>query len=189
MTQDVFSEILSIFGLHSLFFHWFAFPYLNGTPTPRRTVSSLKKTEKARRMGKKTNRIRDLGNIFSFSEVLCQPSLSWSASPQLFLFYFIFYWSIVNLQCCVSFKCTARWFIYTYIHAFFFRFFSIIGYYKILRASLVAQWLRICLPMQGTRVWALIWEDPTCRGAAGPVSHNYWACASAACAPQQERLR
>ena len=25
----------------------------------------------------------------------------------------------------------------------------------------------------GTRVRALVWEDPTCRGAAGPVSHNY----------------
>ena len=41
------------------------------------------------------------------------------------------------------------------------------------RASLVAQWLRVCLPMQGARVRALVWEDPTCRGAAGPVSHNY----------------
>ena len=40
-------------------------------------------------------------------------------------------------------------------------------------ASLVAQWLRICLPMQGTRVRALVWEDPTCPGANGPVSHNY----------------
>ena len=40
-------------------------------------------------------------------------------------------------------------------------------------ASLVAQWLRICLPMQGTRIRALVWEDPTCRGATGPVSHNY----------------
>ena len=39
--------------------------------------------------------------------------------------------------------------------------------------SLVAQWLRICLPMQGTQVRALVWEDPTCRGVAGPVSHNY----------------
>ena len=54
-------------------------------------------------------------------------------------------------------------------------------------ASLVAQWLRICLPMQGTQVRALVWEDPTCRGAAGPVSHNYWACASGACALQWER--
>ena len=24
--------------------------------------------------------------------------------------------------------------------------------------------MRICLPMQGTRVRALVWEDPTCRG-------------------------
>ena len=40
-------------------------------------------------------------------------------------------------------------------------------------ASLVAQWLRVRLPMQGTRVRALVWEDPTCRGAASPVSHNY----------------
>ena len=40
------------------------------------------------------------------------------------------------------------------------------------RASLVAQWLGVCLLMQGTRVRALVWEDPTCRGAAGPVSHN-----------------
>ncbi|KAJ8788726.1 hypothetical protein J1605_022471 [Eschrichtius robustus] len=40
-------------------------------------------------------------------------------------------------------------------------------------ASLVAQWLRICLLMQGIRVRALVWEDPTCHGATGPVSHNY----------------
>ena len=44
---------------------------------------------------------------------------------------------------------------------------------KKLGASLVAQWLRVCLLMQGTRVRALVWEDPTCHGAAGPVSHNY----------------
>ena len=44
-------------------------------------------------------------------------------------------------------------------------------------ASLVAQWLRIRLPMQGTQVRALVWEDPTCRGATKPVRHNYWACA------------
>ena len=58
-----------------------------------------------------------------------------------------------------------------------------------MRASLVAQWLRICLPVQVTRVRALVWEDPTCRGAARPVSHNCWACASGACALQQERPR
>ena len=47
-------------------------------------------------------------------------------------------------------------------------------------ASLVAQWLRILLPMQGTQVWALVWEDPTCSGATEartPRAH----------APQQEK--
>ena len=38
---------------------------------------------------------------------------------------------------------------------------------------LVAQWLRIRLPMQGTRVRALVREDPTCRGATKPMRHNY----------------
>ena len=42
---------------------------------------------------------------------------------------------------------------------------------------LVAQWLRIRLAMQGTRVRAPVREDPTCRGATKPVCHNYWACA------------
>ena len=41
------------------------------------------------------------------------------------------------------------------------------------RTSLVAQWLRIHLPMQGTRVQALVREDPTCHGATKPVRHNY----------------
>ncbi|KAJ8775825.1 hypothetical protein J1605_016052 [Eschrichtius robustus] len=41
------------------------------------------------------------------------------------------------------------------------------------RASLVAQWIRICLPMQGTRVRALVLEDPTCRRATKPMHHNY----------------
>ena len=39
--------------------------------------------------------------------------------------------------------------------------------------SLVVQWLRIRLPMQGTQVRALVREDPTCRGATKPVCHNY----------------
>ena len=40
-------------------------------------------------------------------------------------------------------------------------------------ASLVAQRLRIRLPMQGTWVRALVREDPTCHGATKPVRHNY----------------
>ena len=63
-------------------------------------------------------------------------------------------------------------------------------------ASLVAQWLRIRLPMQGTWVRALVREDPTCRGATKPVCHNDWACALEptshnywACMPQRLSLR
>ena len=45
-----------------------------------------------------------------------------------------------------------------------------------LGTSLVTQWLRIHLSMQGTWVRSLAWEDPTCRGATKPVRYNYWAC-------------
>ena len=48
---------------------------------------------------------------------------------------------------------------------------------KIYRCSWVAQWLRVCLPMQGTQVRALVWEDPTWHRPTKPVCHNYWACA------------
>ena len=41
------------------------------------------------------------------------------------------------------------------------------------RASLVAKWLRIWLPVQETRGRALVREDPTCRGATKPLCHNY----------------
>ena len=43
------------------------------------------------------------------------------------------------------------------------------------RASLIVQWLRICLPKQVTKVSSLVREDPTCCGAAKPQRHNYWA--------------
>ena len=41
------------------------------------------------------------------------------------------------------------------------------------RASLVVQWLRIRLPMQGTQVRALVREDPTYRRGTKPMHHNY----------------
>ena len=31
--------------------------------------------------------------------------------------------------------------------------------------------------MEGTRVRAVVQEDPTCRGAAKPVHNSYWAYA------------
>ena len=44
-----------------------------------------------------------------------------------------------------------------------------------IRISLQVQWLGIRLPMQGTRVRSLVWEDATCFGATEPMSHNYWS--------------
>ena len=36
--------------------------------------------------------------------------------------------------------------------------------------SLVVQQMRIYLPMLGTHVRSLVWEEPTCHEAAGPSS-------------------
>ena len=38
---------------------------------------------------------------------------------------------------------------------------------------MVAQWIRIHLPMQGTQVRSLVQEDPTCCGATKLMCHNY----------------
>ena len=40
-------------------------------------------------------------------------------------------------------------------------------------ASLVAQWLRICLLTQVTQVRVLVREDPTCCRATKSLRHNY----------------
>ena len=39
--------------------------------------------------------------------------------------------------------------------------------------SLVVQWLRIHLPMQGTWVRSLVWEDSTSHRATEPMHHDY----------------
>ena len=46
-------------------------------------------------------------------------------------------------------------------------------------ASPVVQWLKIYLAMQGTPVWSLVQEDPTCHSATKPIRHSYWACTQA----------
>jgi len=59
-------------------------------------------------------------------------SSSWdclSSALNLTYLFLILYWSIVNLQCCVSFMCTAKWVHYAYL--FFFRLFSHIDYYRV----------------------------------------------------------
>ena len=42
------------------------------------------------------------------------------------------------------------------------------------KTSLVVQWLRICLPMQGTQFRSLVWKQPTCHWAKKAMCHNYW---------------
>ena len=41
------------------------------------------------------------------------------------------------------------------------------------RISLVVQWMRIHLPMQGTRVQFLVRGDSTCPRAIKPICHSY----------------
>ena len=82
----------------------------------------------------------------------------------------------------VSFYCTANWISYTYVYisplfGFPFRkspqniefpvlysMFSLVIYFidsiNSVQASLMAQWLRICLPVQEMRNWSLGQEDP-----------------------------
>ena len=49
----------------------------------------------------------------------------------IFVLTFILYWSIVDLQCCVSFRCIAKM-LQLYICRFFLKFFSHLGYYGLL---------------------------------------------------------
>ena len=51
-----------------------------------------------------------------------------------------------------------------------------------IRTSLLAQRIRICLPVQGTWVQSLVQEDSTCRRATQPTRRNYCAHAPRACA-------
>ena len=37
----------------------------------------------------------------------------------------------------------------------------------------MVQWIRICLPMQGTRVPSLVQENPACVEQLSPVGHNH----------------
>ena len=57
--------------------------------------------------------------------------------------------------------------------------FSRVSFYLIKnqRTPLV-QWIRICLPMQGTWVWSLVQEYSTCHEATKLVHHNYWSLCS-----------
>ena len=54
----------------------------------------------------------------SLSQLKCRGSLETKES------FFFFNWSLADLQCCINFRCTAKWFRCTHINVYFFRFFS-----------------------------------------------------------------
>ena len=62
---------------------------------------------------------------------------------------------------------------------------------------LVAQWLRILLPVQGPRVPFPLRKGSTCQGAMKPMGNNYWTCTlepmlcnkKSHCSPQLEKAR
>ena len=103
--------------------------------------------------------LQDLQTDMQLKVLGLEPTTSWSKlskrPPGLRLVILGFWWKLFSRK----------------ISCYFF------NYKSTCWASLVAQWLRIHLPMQGTRVQALVWEDPTCRRATKPTRHNYRACA------------
>ena len=50
--------------------------------------------------------------------------------------------------------------------------------------SLVIQWMRVHLPMQGTQIRSLVWEDPMCHGATEPEPQLLKPACPRACTPQ-----
>ena len=60
-------------------------------------------------------------------------SINWAKCKVRFCY--SFYWCIVDLQCCVIFRCTRKWVSYSYMYfhyLFFFLFSSHIGHYRVL---------------------------------------------------------
>ena len=87
---------------------------------------------------------------------------------------FLFDWSIVALQCCVSFYCRAKWISHTctYIPSFGSHSFS--GNCRTPVASLVTQLVKNLPAVRETWVRSLGWEDPLEKGKATCSSILAW---------------
>ena len=73
----------------------------------------------------------------------------------------------LNKILCQSPKCKTTNWCFNGIHLRYLKFITFVG------TSLVAQWLRIRPPIQGTRVQVLVQEDLSCHEATKSLRHNY----------------
>ena len=73
--------------------------------------------------------------VFCFQCFMLMPFYNFHHFTKIPTLFFKKNWNIVDLKYNVHFRCTAKWFCY--MHIFFFVFFSIIGYYKLLNSVLL----------------------------------------------------
>ena len=99
----------------------------------------------------------------------------WPLTIFYFLFIRLFKFRFYFLGDCLKFTFYFFQMEFLFLPWYFTLSIALLKFY-FLGTSLVLQWLRIRLPMQGTWVRALVWEDPTCSGATKLLHHNYWAC-------------
>ena len=76
-----------------------------------------------------------------------------------------FNWSIVDLQCCVSFRCTEKWFSYTYTHINFLVLFYFSLYYFNIKKTTMLWHISSLIPGHAwnekmkTTIWGLLWRS------------------------------
>ena len=80
-----------------------------------------------------------------------------------FIYYFIAYWNIVDVQGCVSFRCAAQW----------FSVFAEIIHYRLLQdTGYISQWVRACVHVcMFSRVWLLV--APWTAACQAPLSIGF----------------
>ena len=110
-----------------------------------------------------------LSQVIEYSSVL----VPFAFFPQiLFCLFYLFYWHISDLQYCVSFRYTAKWFslyLSTYIHLFIYRYIYLYTYGAFLNGkestcnigNLQEKW-----------VWSLCWEDSLEEEMATPFQYS-----------------